>query len=294
MARDTVLILDFGSQYTQLIARRLRELQVYSEILPPGTKAASIAARSPKGIVLSGGPDSVHDKRAPRCDPRVFSLGVPVLGVCYGMQLMSHLLGGDVRRANAREYGPALFDPLDHGTLLRGLRSGTPVWMSHGHSIVRAPERLEVAGKSGTNAIARMEARNQRRPGVLLHPEVKHTEQGLTVLANFLEGCGCRRDWNAASFVDEAVAKIRDTVGGGRVICALSGGVDSAVTALLVHQAIGDRLTCVFVDNGLLRKDEAAQVRRRFAERLKLKVVSVDASRRFLDRLKGVRDPERT
>jgi GMP synthase (glutamine-hydrolysing) len=293
MARDTVLILDFGSQYTQLIARRLRELQVYSEILPPATKAASIAARSPKGIVLSGGPDSVYDKGAPRCDPRVFSLGVPVLGVCYGMQLMSHLLGGDVRRVAAREYGPALFDPLDYGTLLRGVRAATPVWMSHGDSIVRAPDGFDVVGKSGTNAIAAMEAHDRRLFGILFHPEVKHTEQGNTVLANFLEVCGCRRDWNAASFVDEAVAKIRGTVGAGRVICALSGGVDSAVTALLVHEAIGDRLTCVFVDNGLLRKDEAAQVRKRFAERLKLKVVFVDASRRFLAKLERVSDPER-
>jgi GMP synthase (glutamine-hydrolysing) len=293
MARDTVLILDFGSQYTQLIARRLRELQVYSEILPPSTKAASLEARSPRGIVLSGGPDSVHDKGAPRCDKHLFSLGVPVLGVCYGMQLMSHLLGGDVRRAAAREYGPALFEPLDNGTLLRGLKPSTPVWMSHGDSIVRAPRGFEVVGRSGTNPIAAMEARDRKLFGILFHPEVKHTEQGSVVLANFLEACGCRRDWNAASFTEEAVEKIRETVGAGRVICALSGGVDSAVTALLVHRAIGDRLTCVFVDNGLLRKDEAAQVRKRFADRLQLKVVFVDASKRFLARLKGVSDPER-
>jgi GMP synthase (glutamine-hydrolysing) len=293
MARDTVLILDFGSQYTQLIARRFRELQVYSEILPPNTKAASLEARSPKGIVLSGGPDSVHDKGAPRCDKRLFSLGVPVLGVCYGMQLMGHLLGGEVRRAAAREYGPALFEPLDNGTLLRGLKPATPVWMSHGDSIIRAPRGFEVVGRSGTNPIAAMEARDRKLFGLLFHPEVKHTEQGTVVLANFLEACGCRRDWNAASFTEEAVLKIRETVGDGRVICALSGGVDSAVTALLVHRAIGDRLTCVFVDNGLLRKDEAAQVRRRFADRLQLKVVFVDASKRFLTRLKGVSDPER-
>jgi GMP synthase (glutamine-hydrolysing) len=292
--RDTILILDFGSQYTQLIARRFREMQVYSEILPPRLKASSIAARRPRGIVLSGGPDSVFDKGAPRCDPAIFGLDVPILGICYGMQLMAHALGGDVRRAGRREYGQAFFEPRDGSTLLRGLRSPTRVWMSHGDSIVGVPPGFRVTGSSATNPIAAMEKTDAGRLfGLLLHPEVRHTEHGDAILANFLEACGCRRDWNPASFAEEAVRRVREQVGGGRVICALSGGVDSAVTALLVHEAVGDALTCVFVDNGLLRKDEAAQVRQRFAERLHLKVVFVDASRRFLGRLRGVADPER-
>ncbi len=292
MERDTILILDFGSQYTQLIARRFRELSVYSEILPPATKRAVLLARKAKGIVLSGGPDSVHDKGAPRCDRGVFELGVPVLGVCYGMQLMSHLLGGEVRRADRREYGPAQFEPKG-GRLLQGLSPSTKVWMSHGDSIVRPPEGFSVVGSSGRNTVAAIEARDRRLFGILFHPEVVHTAEGIRVLANFLDLCGCRRDWNAASFIEGAVGRIRDTVGKGRVICALSGGVDSAVAALLVYRALGDRLTCVFVDNGLLRKDEAAQVRRRFMQRLHLKVLFVDAGKRFLARLAGVSDPER-
>jgi GMP synthase (glutamine-hydrolysing) len=293
MDRETIAILDFGSQFTQLIARRLREMQVYSEILPPTTTPASLRARRLKGIVLSGGPDSVYEKKAPRCDRRIFDLGVPVLGICYGMQLMSHMLGGDVRRAGRREYGHALFRGNGQGLLLRGVRSPARVWMSHGDSIVRPPDGFAVVGSSESNPVAAIEARERSLFGILFHPEVAHTEDGSIVLANFLEVCGCRRDWNAASFIGEAVARIRDAVGRERVICALSGGVDSAVAALLVHEAVGNRLTCVFVDNGLLRKSEAAQVRDRFARKLRLKVVFVDAAARFLRRLEGVADPER-
>jgi GMP synthase (glutamine-hydrolysing) len=294
MQRETLLILDFGSQYTQLIARRLRELQVYSEILPPGTKADALLARRPAGIVLSGGPDSVHQRGAPRCDPRLFDLGVPVVGICYGMQIMSHLLGGEVRRSGQREYGQAVFSPRPGGSLFRGLPPRSRVWMSHGDDIRRAPEGFLVVGESETNPIAAIEHPARRLYGMMFHPEVAHSEEGTKVLANFIDACGCRRDWNAASFVEEATERIAAQVGPrGRVICALSGGVDSAVAALLVHRAIGDRLTCVFVDNGLLRKDEAAQVRRRLAERVHLKVVFVDASRRFLAKLEGVSDPER-
>jgi GMP synthase (glutamine-hydrolysing) len=294
MGRDSIVILDFGSQYTQLIARRFRELQVYSEILPPHTKPADLARRTPKGIVLSGGPDSVFDKGAPRCDPRTFELGVPVLGVCYGMQLMSYLLGGEVKRSGRREYGQAVFAPQDgKGALLQGLPPRMRVWMSHGDDIRRPPAGFEGVGSTETNPIAAMEDRSRRLFGILFHPEVAHSEQGNVVLTNFLDQCGCVRDWNAASFALEATRKIREQAGGGRVLCALSGGVDSAVAALLVHRAIGNKLTCVFVDNGLLRKDEARQVRQRFAERLKLKVVFVDASASFLRRLKGVREPER-
>ena len=293
MDRDTIVILDFGSQYTQLIARRLRELQVYSEIVPPTTTVASLRARAPRGIVLSGGPDSVYAKGAPRIDKRVFDLGVPVLGICYGMQLMSHVLGGEVKRAGKREYGHALFEARGHSPLWRGFETPARVWMSHGDSIEKPPPGFEVTGSSSTNPIASIADSRRRLFGILFHPEVKHSDGGMTVLANFLEVCGCRRDWNAASFVEEAIAKVRATAGDERVLCALSGGVDSAVAALLVHRAVGDRLTCVFVDNGLLRKDEAVQVRKRFADKLRLKVVFVDASRRFLSKLKGISDPER-
>jgi GMP synthase (glutamine-hydrolysing) len=293
MDRDTIVILDFGSQYTQLIARRLRELQVYSEIVPPTTTVAALKARAPRGIVLSGGPDSVYEKGAPRVDRRVFELGVPVLGICYGMQLMSHVLGGEVKRAGRREYGHAFFETRDHSPLLHEFASPANVWMSHGDSIEKPPPGFEVTGSSSTNPVAAIADGTRRLFGILFHPEVKHSQGGMTVLANFLDICGCRRDWNAASFVESSIAKIRATVGDERVLCALSGGVDSAVAALLVQRAVGDRLTCVFVDNGVLRKDEAAQVRKRFAEKLHLSVVFVDASRRFLTRLKGVKDPER-
>jgi GMP synthase (glutamine-hydrolysing) len=293
MDRDTIVILDFGSQYTQLIARRLRELQVYSEIVPPTTTVASLRARGARGIVLSGGPTSVFEKGAPRVDKRVFDLGVPVLGICYGMQLMSHVLGGEVKRAGRREYGNATFEARDHSPLLRGFDSPARVWMSHGDSILRPPAGFSVTGASATNPVAAIENRDRRIFGILFHPEVKHSQGGTTVLANFLDICGCRRDWNAASFVEAAVEKVQAAVGDERVLCALSGGVDSAVAALIVHRAVGDRLTCVFVDNGLLRKDEAAQVRRRFAEKLHLNVVFVDASKRFLAKLKGVSDPEK-
>jgi len=293
MNRDTIAILDFGSQYTQLIARRLRELQVYSEILPPGTRPEALHARGLRGIVLSGGPDSVYAKGAPRCSKGVFELGVPVLGICYGMQLMSYLLGGHVKRAGRREYGHALFAARNGARLLQGMRSPARVWMSHGDSILKPPKGFHVVGSSTSNPVAAMEAPERRLFGLLFHPEVNHTEDGVTVLANFLDVCGCRRDWNPASFVAEATEQVRRVVGDGRVLCALSGGVDSSVTALLVHRAVGDRLRCVFVDNGVLRKNEAKQVRRLFSERLKLKVTFVDAARRFLRKLEGVSDPER-
>jgi GMP synthase (glutamine-hydrolysing) len=293
LARDTVVILDFGSQYTQLIARRLRELQVYSEILPPSTRVSALRLRAPKGIVLSGGPDSVYARRAPHCDPKVLELGIPVLGICYGMQLMGQMLGGEVERAGSREYGPADLAVRPGSSLLRGVPSPTPVWMSHGDEVRRVPSGFEPAASTGNAPIAAMECESRGLYGIQFHPEVRHTRDGLRVLANFLDLCGCSRTWSPASFVDEATARIRETVGQGRVLCALSGGVDSAVAALLVHRAIGRRLICVFVDNGLLRKGEGAQVRERLARKLGLKVVFVNASKRFLSRLEAVRDPER-
>jgi GMP synthase (glutamine-hydrolysing) len=293
MERDTIAILDFGSQYTQLIARRFRELQVYSEILPPKTTPATLRARGAKGVVLSGGPDSVYAKGAPRCEKGVFELGVPVLGICYGMHLMSHLLGGEVKAVGSKEFGPAELEVEPGSRLLAGVAARTPVWMSHGDSSARTPPGFQVIARTANTATAAIENRERNLYGIQFHPEVRHTKEGMTVLANFLEASGCRRDWNATSFIEASIARIRETVGDERVLCALSGGVDSAVAALLVHRAIGDRLVCVFVDNGLLRKDEAAQVRKRFADKLKLNVVFVDATRRFLSELKGVTDPER-
>ena len=284
MTHDRVVILDFGSQYTQLIARRLRELQVYSEILPPRTSVASLRVRRPKGIVLSGGPDSVYAKGAAACDPAVFGLGVPVLGICYGMHLMGHLLGGEVKAVGSKEFGHAQLEHKNGSRLLDGVASPTNVWMSHGDSLLRLPRGFSVTAATHNTPIAAIEDKRRGLFGIQFHPEVNHTAEGRKVLANFLDACGCRRDWNTASFIDESVAKVKAQVGDGRVICALSGGVDSAV---------GDKLTCVFVDNGVLRKDEAAQVRQRFADKLRLKVVFADASRRFLAKLKGVADPER-
>jgi GMP synthase (glutamine-hydrolysing) len=293
MTRDTIAILDFGSQYTQLIARRFRELGVYSEILPPKLALGVLRARVPRGIVLSGGPDSVYARRAPRCDARLFELGVPVLGVCYGMQLMAHLLGGQVQAARAREYGPADLRPERNAKLFAGLPASLRVWASHGDSIVKLPEGFVTTGSTANAPVAAMEHASRSLYAIQFHPEVAHTQEGLRILGNFLDLCGCRRDWSAASFVAESVENVRAAVGKGRVLCALSGGVDSAVAALLVHRAVGRQLTSVFVDNGLLRRDEAKQVKRRFAERLRLKVVTVDASERFLRKLAGVSDPER-
>jgi GMP synthase (glutamine-hydrolysing) len=293
MERETIIILDFGSQYTQLIARRLRELMVYSEILPHTTPLSSIEARHPKGIVLSGGPDSVYAKGAPRCERGLFSLGVPILGICYGMQLMGHLLGGRVRRAGSREYGQAVLTTQSDSRLLAGLRATTRVWMSHGDSIEALPPGFRAAGATANTSIAAMECVDKGFFGIQFHPEVKHSEEGTRVLSNFLGICGCRRDWSPAAFVEISVARIREQVGDGRVLCALSGGVDSAVTALLLHRAIGNRLASVFVDNGLLRRDEAKLLRKRMSEKLKLKVVFIDASARFLRKLKNVTDPER-
>ena len=289
---QTILVLDFGSQYTQLIARRLRELSVYSEILPPATPAAEIARRRPAGIILSGGPRSVSEAGAPRTDPALLGLGTPTLGICYGMQLMTDLLGGTVKSAPHREYGMATVDVVD-GALFHDLPASLRVWASHGDFVAQAPPGFEVVGTSSNAPVAAMQDRHRKLYGLLFHPEVAHTDSGMAILRNFaFDVCGCRGDWTMASFVDESVEKIRATVGNGRVVCGLSGGVDSTVAAVLLHKAVGDRLTCIFVDNGLLRLNEAEQVRTRFA-RLGLPLEFVDATDLFLDRLADVSDPER-
>jgi len=293
VSHQTIIVLDFGSQYTQLIARRLRELSVYSEIWAPDTPAATIEARNPIGIILSGGPKSVSDAGAPRCDPALFEMGRPVLGICYGMQLMAQTLGGRVAPAPQREFGHATVTITDAGALFAGVPTGIRVWASHGDFVAAAPEGFAVVATSANAPVAAMADAGRRLFALLFHPEVAHTERGLEILRNFAYGvCGCTGDWTMASFVEEATSRIRAQVGDGRVVCALSGGVDSTVAALIIHRAVGDKLTCIFVDNGVLRLDEAAQIRKRY-ERLELPLVFVDASTLFLDRLAGVVDPER-
>ncbi len=295
MSHQTIIVLDFGSQYTQLIARRLRELSVYSEIWPPTTPLATIRSRNPAGVILSGGPRSVSDEGAPTCDPSLFDIGKPVLGICYGMQLMAHALGGRVAPARQREYGHATVSVTGQGrpaALFVDVPPEIRVWASHGDFVAAVPDGFAVVATSANAPIAAMSDPGRSLYAILFHPEVVHTERGLEILRNFAYGiCGCTGDWTMASFVEEATAKIRHTVGDGRVVCALSGGVDSTVAALILHRAVGDKLTCIFVDNGVLRLNEAAQIRKRF-ERLSLPLVCVDASQWFLDRLAGVTDPE--
>ena len=292
MSHQTIIVLDFGSQYTQLIARRLRELSVYSEIWPPDTPAEKIRARNPIGIILSGGPKSVSDPGAPKCDTAIFGVGTPVLGICYGMQLMAHTLGGTVAPAAQREFGHATVSVSPESTLFAGVPSEVRVWASHGDFVAAAPPGFSVLATSANAPVAAMADTERSLYALLFHPEVVHTEHGLEILRNFAYGvCGCTGDWTMASFVEEATAKIRAQVGGGKVVCGLSGGVDSTVAALILHRAVGDQLTCIFVDNGVLRLNEAAQIVKRF-ERLKLPLVAVDAAKLFLDRLAGITDPE--
>jgi GMP synthase (glutamine-hydrolysing) len=290
---DYVAILDFGSQYTQLIARRTREASVYCEILPPDVSPDELKKHRLKGIILSGGPASVYQRRAPTCDPRIFELGVPVLGICYGMQLGAKLLGSKVSPAADREYGRTDITVKNGDRLFRGVPHDTQVWMSHGDRVEANPRDFEVLASTRNCATAAV--RHKKRPfyGVQFHPEVHHTPFGAQILRNFLYAiCGCRGDWEMKSYVDNAIAEIRRTAGKDHVLCALSGGVDSAVVAALVHKAVSSRLTCVFVDNGFLRKGEAKKVRDFFERRMHVNLVVVDAAARFLKALKGVTDPE--
>ena len=292
VAHQTIIVLDFGSQFTQLIARRLRELSVYSEILPFDTPLEELRKRAPVGVILSGGPKSVSEAGAPHCDFGVFSAGMPVLGICYGMQLMTHALGGEVAAAPHREFGLATIDIAPDAPLLGALPSSLRVWASHGDFVKAAPSGFAVTATSANAPVAAMAAADRQLYALLFHPEVAHTDHGLDILRHFaFDVCGCTGDWTMSSFVEEATARIRAQVGDGRVVCGLSGGVDSSVAAMIVHRAIGNRLTCIFVDNGVMRQDEAAQIKTRF-ERLKLPLVFVDASQLFLERLDGVIDPE--
>src|SRR5262249_50010735 len=282
--------------YAQLIARRIRELSVYSEIIPCGESMETVLAGGYCGIVLSGGPSSVYEDGAPLPAKALFSSGIPILGICYGMQAMGYLLGGHVVPSERREYGPAEVVLNGESPLLRGVKperdDRLSVWMSKGDSVTRPPKGFTSLGTTTNCPVAVMADDQRKLYAVQFHPEVAHTPQGMTILTNFLAICGAQRTWSMASFVDTAVEAIRARVGGDRVLCALSGGVDSAVVAVLVHRAIGDQLTCMFVDNGVLRKGEAASVVPTFRDAFKINLVHVDASRRFLDALRGVSDPE--
>jgi GMP synthase (glutamine-hydrolysing) len=291
---DTVLVVDFGAQYAQLIARRVRECQVHSEIVPSTMPAAEILAREPKAIILSGGPASVYAPGAPPVPPGLLDAGIPILGICYGFQLMVSGLGGEVARTGIGEYGATRLDlrPGAASALLAGLPSPQQVWMSHGDTAVAAPPGFTVTAGTAASAVAAMEDCGHGLYGVQFHPEVMHTEHGTAVLQRFLDAAGCRREWTMRSIIDEQVARIRDQVGAGRAICGLSGGVDSAVAAALVHRAIGTRLTCVFVDHGLLRQGEAQQVEQDFVAATGVDLHVADASGEFLGALAGVADPE--
>ncbi|HEX4224653.1 MAG TPA: glutamine-hydrolyzing GMP synthase [Pseudonocardiaceae bacterium] len=293
-AQHPVLVVDFGAQYAQLIARRVREAQVYSEVVPHTTTAKELAEREPAAIVLSGGPSSVYQDGAPAVDPEIFELGVPVFGICYGFQAMARALGGTVARTGDREYGRTeVVVGKDGGVLHAELPGRHPVWMSHGDSVTEAPEGFSVTASSAGAPVAGFEDRDRRFAGVQYHPEVAHSPHGQEILRRFLhEIAGIRPEWTISSIVDDQVAAIRARVGEGRAVCGLSGGVDSAVAAALVQRAIGDRLTCVFVDHGLLRAGERTQVERDFVAATGVKLVTVDAQQRFLDALAGVTDPE--
>ncbi|HUB20564.1 MAG TPA: glutamine-hydrolyzing GMP synthase, partial [Acidobacteriaceae bacterium] len=293
MQTPSIVILDFGSQYTQLIARRIREQNVYSAVLPCTARIEEIRAHNPVGLVLSGGPCSVYDADAPPADPAVLDLGLPVLGICYGLQFITHHLGGRVRSAVKREYGPAEVALVEVANpLFAELPASLSVWMSHGDEALDLPPGFHLTAKTA-NAVAGMANPERRIWAVQFHPEVHHTPLGTQVLRNFLfRICGAQPDWTPAHFIQSTVATIQEKVGSGHAICALSGGVDSSVAAVLVHRAIEEQLTCVFVNNGVLRKDEFEKVQQNLRDKLGLKLVAVDASKRFLLKLRGVTDPE--
>jgi GMP synthase (glutamine-hydrolysing) len=290
---DEVLVIDFGGQYSQLIARRVRECGVFSELLACDVSVEEVARRAPKGLILSGGPASVYAEGAPALDVRLLELGIPVLGICYGMQLLAHTLGGLVERAEVGEFGRSELTVREPGRLLRGLPTEQACWMSHRDTVRKAPAGFTELASSTASPVAAFEHPGRGIYAIQFHPEVAHTPFGQQILTTFLdEICGADRTWSPASIVDEQIARIRAQVGDGRAICGLSGGVDSSVAALLVHRAIGDQLTCVFVDHGLMRKGEGEQVVAAFRDTFKVPLVAVDAEARFLERLAGVTDPE--
>ena len=290
---DEVVVLDYGGQYSQLIARRIRECGVFSELLPHHVGAAEVAARKPKGLVLSGGPSSVYAEGAPPLDPGLLELGIPVLGICYGMQLLAHDLGGEVKSAEVGEYGRSELTVTEPGRLLAGLPEKQACWMSHRDTVFAPPPGFTALAASSASPVAALEDVQRGIYGIQFHPEVVHTPFGQDILKTFLSDvCDCDMAWSAASIVEEQIARIRETVGDQQVICGLSGGVDSSVAALLVHRAIGDQLTCVFVDHGLMRLNEGEQVVKTFRDTFKVPLVAVEAEERFLEKLRGVSEPE--
>lgn len=290
---DKVLILDFGSQYTQLIARRIREFHVYSEIHPYDLPLDKIESFGAKAIILSGGPSSVFGENAPQIDKKLFELGLPILGVCYGMQIMAHTLGGKVVSSTKKEYGRATLDIKECSGLFEGLNQKSVVWMSHGDSLLEMPSQFISLAKSDNTPIAAMALPAKKIYGVQFHPEVVHTVEGNQILDNFLfKISGLKADWNMSSYIDSSVQAIQEQVQGQKVLCAVSGGVDSTVAAVLIHKAIGDRIQCIFIDNGVLRKNEAKKVIALFREHFKIPLHFVDAGERFLKKLSGVSDPE--
>ncbi len=293
---DKIIILDFGSQYTQLIARRVRECKIYSEIHPYNLPLEKIRSLSPKGIILSGGPSSVYEKDAPRCDPDLFKTGIPILGICYGMQLIAQSLGGKVSHSEKREYGNARLIIDRPARLFKGIKGrgeSLKVWMSHGDQIKRLPKGFYILAHSENTPIAAIEDPEKKIYGLQFHPEVVHTQMGKVIIKNFLyEICNCKRKWTMESFLENTIMNLRNTIGDEKVICALSGGVDSTVVAVLLHKAIGDNLRCIFVDNGLLRSGEASQVVNLFRHHFRIPLTYIDAKDVFLKALKGVVDPE--
>ena len=293
-AGDKILILDFGSQYTQVIARRVRECQVFSEIIPYTTKASAIAKLKPSGIILSGGPASVYAPKAPQVDRKIYDLGIPVLGICYGMQLIAHSLGGKVERSTEREYGPGKLKGDAKCALFHKLPATLEVWNSHGDKITQLPKGFRPLGRTENSPHAVIGDTKRNIYGLQFHPEVVHTPRGSEIIANFVHRiCGCKSNWTMESFIERTCREIREQVGDGKVILGLSGGVDSSVAAALIHKAIGDQLTCIFVDNGLLRANETKAVEKLFAGEFRIRMQTVDASKQFLTKLKGVTDPER-
>ncbi len=290
---EEILVLDYGGQYSQLIARRVRDCGVFSELLPHHVPLEEVAKRKPRGIILSGGPASVYAEGAPRLERGLLELGVPVMGICYGMQLLVHELGGRVEQAEVGEFGRSDLRVSDPGVLLKGLPREQTCWMSHRDTVFEPPPGFTALASSSASPVAAVEDTRRGVYGIQFHPEVVHTPYGQEILTRFLtEVCGCERTWSPASIVEDQIARIRAQVGDGRVICGLSGGVDSSVAALLVHRAVGAQLTCVFVDHGLMRKDEGEQVVSAFRDTFKVPLVAVDAERRFLEKLKGVSEPE--
>jgi GMP synthase (glutamine-hydrolysing) len=292
-ATEEVVVLDYGGQYSQLIARRVRECGVFSELIPHHAGVEEVARRRPRGVILSGGPASVYEEGAPVLDRRLLELGIPVLGICYGMQLLARELGGQVEGAETGEFGRSQLTIRTPGRLLAGTPEEQTCWMSHRDTVFAPPPGFDALASSTASPVAAFESLDRGVYGIQFHPEVAHTPYGTKVLTNFLQDvCGCERSWSASSVIEEQIERIRGQVGDGRAICGLSGGVDSSVAALLVHRAIGDRLTCVFVDHGLMRKNEGAQVIAAFRDHFQVPLVAVDASERFLARLSGVTEPE--